>query len=444
MDFIESGLKKSRFDKYLFLFALVLMTIGFFSVVSSTAILTYHPRIIKTHAIAFIIGLLFMLLFWILNYQIFNDQWKYVYAFSLAILAGLFMFGVIDKGSRSWYRLPFFSIQPSEFARIGLILTLSSYLEKNFNRMSEFFYLFLGLLITAPFMFLMLKQPDFSGILITLPVIFAMFYVAGASMFHVYVTLAYVFVSSLFPLLWTAIVLNPDLADNPFISAFFELADLSWNTFFFIVFVAVFSYIIWKVSIYFKNVSGIYFAGFAAIIIAGFLTGIFIKKQIKSYQYKRIEVFLSPQKDPKGAGYNLLQARIAIGSGGLFGKGVFSGTQTRLGFVPERHTDFILSVVGEEMGFLGILVVMTLYAAILYRIKKIAMLARDNYGYFICVGFFALFSSYFLINFGMILGFLPVAGVPLPMLSYGGSNLVSVFIILGLLQSVYSRRYSIT
>lgn len=439
-----SVLKKTRFDWYLFAFALVLIAIGTFAILSSTALLPAQTRIIRTHFLALFVGLIFMLLFWVINYQIFNDQWKYVYAFSIIILAGLFIFGVVDKGSRSWYRLPFFSLQPSEFARIGLILSLSSYLEKNFNRMSEFFYLFLGLLITVPFMFLMLKQPDFSGILITLPVIFAMFYVAGASSFHVYIILAYVFVSSLFPFLWTAIVLNPDLADNMFISAFFELADLGWNTFFFIIFVSAAAYLIWKITVYFKNIPGIYFAGFAVIIIAGFLTGIFIKQQIKSYQYKRVEVFISPEKDPKGAGYNLLQARIAIGSGGFFGKGVFSGTQARLGFVPERHTDFILSVIGEELGFIGTFGTMSLYALIIYRIRKIAALARDNYGYFICVGFFALFFSYFLINFGMILGFLPVAGVPLPMLSYGGSNLVSIFIILGLIQSVYSRRYSIT
>lgn len=112
--------------------------------------------------------------------------------------------------------------------------------------------------------------------------------------------------------------------------------------------------------------------------------------------------------------------------------------------MPERHTDFILSVIGEELGFMGIMAVMALYALIIYRIRQIARLARDNYGYFVCVGFFSLFFSYFIINFGMILGFLPVAGVPLPMLSYGGSNMVSVFTIIGILQSIYSRRYSIT
>ncbi len=442
---MQSGtIKKKVFDWYLFYFVIALVIIGSIAIISSTYMLPAQSRIIRTHFIALFIGIAFMSFFGILNYQIFNDQWKYIYALSIIVLAGLFIFGSVEKGARSWYRLTFFSIQPSEFARIGLILTMSSFLERNLNRISEFFYLFLGLLITFPFMFLMLKQPDFSGILITIPVIFSMFYVAGASSFHVSIFLSYVFLSSLFPLLWTAIVLNPSLSDNFFISIFFELADLGWNTLIFIILIAFLSFATWKVLNYFKRISGFYFAGFAVVLIAGFLTGVFIKHQIKSYQYKRVQVFLDPAKDPKGAGYNLLQARIAIGSGGFTGKGIFSGTQSRLGFVPERHTDFILSVVGEELGFVGIFLVMGLYAIIMYRIKTISDLARDNYGYFICVGFFSLFFSYFLINFGMILGFLPVAGVPLPLLSYGGSNMVSIFIIIGLLQSVYSRRYSIT
>jgi rod shape determining protein RodA len=145
-------------------------------------------------------------------------------------------------------------------------------------------------------------------------------------------------------------------------------------------------------------------------------------------------VFLSPEADPKGAGYNLLQARIAIGSGGLLGKGIFSGTQSRLGFVPERHTDFILAVVGEEMGFWGTMLVMGLYVIILSRIRISARLARDRFGYLLCCGIFAMFMVYFFINFGMLLGLSPVAGVPLPLLSYGGSNLVATLVALGLVQ----------
>lgn len=441
---VDFKLKKSRFDWILMTVFILLILIGTVSIISSTVMLESHYRLIRTQILAIAIGIFLLSFFWVLNYQIFNDQYKYVYSFSILILLGVLFFGVVDKGSRSWYRLPFFSIQPSEFARIGIILFLSSYLSKNYTKISEFSYFLFGLFLFSPFVFLFLKQPDFSGILITMPVVLGMFYVAGANAFHIMIFATYVFVSSIFPFLWTIITLNPDLVDNSFISIFFELADLGWNTIIFILFVIVFSYFAWKITVKFKPfVNGIYFGGMALIIIAGFITGIFVKKQIKSYQYKRIEVFLSPQKDPRGAGYNLLQARIAIGSGGLLGKGFFSGTQARFGFVPERHTDFIISVVGEEAGFLGLFFVMSLYAILLYRIKKIAIIARDNYGYFICVGFFFLFLTYFTINLGMILGFLPVAGIPLPMLSYGGSNLVSMFIIIGILQSIYSRRYSI-
>jgi len=168
-----------------------------------------------------------------------------------------------------------------------------------------------------------------------------------------------------------------------------------------------------------------------------------VKNQMKDYQQKRLEVFLSPETDPRGAGYNLLQARIAIGSGGILGRGIFSGTQSRLGFVPERHTDFILAVVGEEMGFWGMLLVTGLYVLMMGRIMQGARLARDRFGYLVNCGIFAMFLVYFCINFGMLLGLAPVAGVPLPLVSYGGSNLVATLMAIGIAESVYARRYAL-
>ncbi|PIS46838.1 MAG: hypothetical protein COT17_06510 [Elusimicrobia bacterium CG08_land_8_20_14_0_20_51_18] len=438
-------IKKSRFDWVLMFAVIALMVIGTVAVLSSTVSLNSQSRLIRTQFFAIGIGLFFMLVVWTLNYQIFQDQWKYVYALAILILLGVLFFGVVDKGSRSWYRLPFFSIQPSEFSRIGLVLVIANYLDKKGPRIREFSGIIVPILFSLPILFALLKQPDFSGILTTVPVIMIMLYCAGANIFHIYVILSYVLLSALFPLLWTLIALNPDLTDNGLVNLFFDLASFGWNTLIFVVSVIALSYLLWRVFLKFKPfISGIYFAGIAVVLISGFLSGIFIKKQIKEYQYKRVEVFISPEKDPRGAGYNLLQAKIAIGSGGFFGKGVFSGSQARLGFVPEKHTDFILSVIGEEMGFIGVSLVMFLYAVIMYRIKKIASFARDRFGYFAACGIFGLFLTYFVINFGMILGFIPVAGVPLPLLSYGGSNMVATLSAIGVIQSIYSRRYSIT
>ncbi|MBO5911390.1 MAG: FtsW/RodA/SpoVE family cell cycle protein, partial [Elusimicrobiaceae bacterium] len=160
-------------------------------------------------------------------------------------------------------------------------------------------------------------------------------------------------------------------------------------------------------------------------------------------QRKRIETFLAPDADPQGAGYNVLQAQIAMGSGGVLGKGLFSGTQSRLGFVPEKHTDFILAVAGEELGLWGMLLVLGLYMMILWRIVVIAYESSDHYGYLVCAGIFGMFLTYMLVNFGMLLGIVPVAGIPLPFISYGGSNLVASLWALGVVQSVHARRLGI-
>ena len=229
-----------------------------------------------------------------------------------------------------------------------------------------------------------------------------------------------------------------------FINFFYGLSRFDWQFAAFLAAVAAAAYLLWIVFIkFYVNISGVYFLSAALVIMFGLFSGIVVKKQMKYHQQKRVEVFLSPNSDPRGAGYNLNQAQIAMGSGGLLGKGVFSGTQSKLGFVPERHTDFILAVIGEEMGFMGVIIVMGLYVFLMRRIVRIAYLSRDRFGYLVNCGIFGMFMVYFSVNFGMLLGLNPVAGVPLPLLSYGGSNLVSTMIAIGIVQSVYSRRYTL-
>jgi rod shape determining protein RodA len=440
----QTGLKKSRMDWILFFSVLTLITVGTLAISSSVAALPSQYRIIRTHFIAIPLGLIALAAVWSLNYQVFQDQWKFVYGAMLLMLIGVLIFGVIDKGSRSWYRLPFFSVQPSEFARIGLILVLANYLDKRITKIREFPVVLGALMLSLPVFFLLIKQPDFSAILLTLPVVLLMLFAAGANIFHLYIILGYSFISALFPILWTIITLNPELMESPLVSYFFHLSDFGWSALGFVFCVGAAAYLLWVLSVkLYSNISGVFFGGAALVLVLGFFSGVMVKNQMKEYQQKRLEVFLSPESDPKGAGYNLLQARIAIGSGGVLGKGIFSGTQSRLGFVPERHTDFILAVVGEEMGFWGTMLVMGLYVLILGRIRMCAKLARDRFGYLVNCGIFSMFMVYFCINFGMLLGLSPVAGVPLPLLSYGGSNLVATLISIGLVQSIYARRYAL-
>ena len=271
-----------------------------------------------------------------------------------------------------------------------------------------------------------------------------MLFAAGANISHLAIIFGYSFISGLFPVLWTLVNMNPEMLDNPLVRYFFSLSNFGWNAVFFISGTGVIAYLLWLLSVkLYSNISGVYFAGAAVVIALGFLSGVMVKHQMKEYQQKRLEVFLSPETDPRGAGYNLLQARVAIGSGGILGRGIFSGTQSRLGFVPERHTDFILAVIGEEMGFLGMSLVVGLYVIVLRRIMLAARLARDRFGYLVNCGIFGMFMIYFFINFGMLLGFMPVAGVPLPLLSYGGSNMMATLIAVGVVQSIYARRYAL-
>ena len=160
----------------------------------------------------------------------------------------------------------------------------------------------------------------------------------------------------------------------------------------------------------------------------------------KPYQKDRILTFLNPELDPMGSGYHVIQSKIAIGSGQIFGKGLFHGTQNNLGFIPERHTDFIFSVIGEELGLVGCVVILCLFLWLLSRIIHIAKVAKDDYGMLICVGIMAMFLFHILENVGMTIQIMPVTGIPLPFISYGGSSLLTNMAAIGVVLNIGMRR----
>ncbi|MDD5440040.1 MAG: rod shape-determining protein RodA [Candidatus Omnitrophica bacterium] len=178
----------------------------------------------------------------------------------------------------------------------------------------------------------------------------------------------------------------------------------------------------------------------AALMAGGICVSPFFWHLLKAYQKKRLLVFLNPDLDPLGAGYTIIQSKIAVGSGQLFGKGWLAGTQSQLNFLPERHTDFIFSVVGEEWGFVGACVLLALYFVILYRGIRIAEMNYDLYGKVIAVGLVSLLGFQVIVNIGMTIGLLPVVGVTLPFISYGGSSLVVSILNVCLLLNVGMRR----
>jgi len=162
---------------------------------------------------------------------------------------------------------------------------------------------------------------------------------------------------------------------------------------------------------------------------------------LKPYQKERIEAFLKPGEDPRGSGYQVMQSRIAVGSGGFWGKGIGQGSQNQLGFVPVRWADFILAAVAEEMGFLGVFVALMLYMALLLRLVQNAQMANDRAGMYLVMGVAAVLAFHVFVNVAMIIGYVPVTGIPLPLMSYGGSATLFVFMSLGLVLNVRMRRF---
>ena len=185
--------------------------------------------------------------------------------------------------------------------------------------------------------------------------------------------------------------------------------------------------VIWLAGINVK-----YFAySFVALLIAMPFAIAFLKP----YQKLRILTFLDPDRDPLGAGYQIIQSKIAVGSGGITGKGFLKGTQSYLDFLPEKHTDFIFTLFSEEFGFFGSLFILLLYVLIISRIVKIGHLTRSNFGKIYCYGFSTAFFSYVIVNMGMVLGLLPIVGAPLPILSYGGSSMLATMLGLSVVMS---------
>jgi len=184
----------------------------------------------------------------------------------------------------------------------------------------------------------------------------------------------------------------------------------------------------------------LHFGAYAATVLIGGSLAVMTPYFLKGYQRQRLLVFLDPKHDPQGSGWSLIQSKIAVGSGELSGKGLYHGTQTQLGFVPAHSTDFIFAVIGEELGFLGSLLLLALYAVLLAAGTLAITASRDRYGVLVAVGIIAMFAFHIVVNVGMTIGIMPVTGIPLPFISYGGSSLITCFLAVGVLLNIHVQR----
>ena len=444
---INTGSKiKSRKLDWPLIYALMgLCVMGFFTILSAVSGMKEMPSIISTHLVALPVGIAAFIFGWIFNYQIYAEHYKKLYVFVIFLLVAVLAFGIVARGSHSWFRMGGFSFQPAELCRIVLIVITSAFLASRPRQIKSFKTLALFAAFILPVFGLIMMQPDFSSIVVTAPALLILLFVAGVNTYYFVLIIAFVIMASIFPILWTYFSLYPEIMENSVILTWLNSLSFDITACSILSTSVLLSFlIVWSVLKYFRIFIPFTLTVILALsIIGGFFSGYVVNKHIKSYQRKRVEAFLAPSADPKGASYNVLQAQIAMGSGGVLGKGFFSGTQSRLGFVPERHTDFILAILGEETGLLGTLLVLGLYILMLWRIILISQNSSDLFGYLLCSGIFAIFFVYMVFNFGMLIGIVPVAGIPLPFISYGGSNLVSSMWALGLVEGVYFRRLSL-
>ena len=382
---------RNKIDMPLLYAMIGLVVLGALCIMSAVNSLSWSNAIVRTHLVALPIGLLAFAFGWSFNYQIYDEQYKWVYGFILTLLIGVLLFGSYQRGSRSWFVLPFFSMQPSEICRVCTLLVAAAFLDRRRRKIGEFSSLFgLGLLL-VPVFGLIMMQPDFSSVVVTLPALLVLLFCAGMNVFYLSMGVLFVAVAGFFTISWTYLYLNPALTENWFFRVFYQLGHNGWYICGFTLFIILGVYLVWW---FFRQlrylVHPIYFIVATLVILAGLFGGMFVDHQMKPHQRKRVETFLAPRSDPRGAGYNVLQAQIAMGAGGMWGKGLFSGTQSRLGFVPEKHTDFILAVVGEELGLWGTCLILGLYLLILWRIVFIGYTSSDRYGYLVCSGIFGM------------------------------------------------------
>ncbi len=359
------------------LFVVVLAIIGFGILMISSATSSFVAEgsqigLVGKQLISFFMGLIFIALIVSFDYNYIGKFYWYFYGISILILIIVKIFGTEINGAKSWMQFGSFTFQPSEFAKILLILFLAKVLSdlkeegEGLINYPKYLGMVLGLL-SIP-LILILIQPDFG----------------------------------------TAMV------------------------FIFLIAVMLFS----------ANLSYKYFVGAGISILAvAPIAWFFI---LQEYQKDRIRVFLNPEEDPLNRGFQVIQSKIAIGSGGLYGKGIFQGIQTQMGLLPFKETDFIFSVIGEELGFIFSVIVILLFGFILLRIIDIARNSKDFFGALIVIGIGAMIGIHVIQNIGMTIGLMPVTGIPLPFISAGGTSLMTNMIGIGFVLNVAMRRQKIT
>lgn len=357
---LRVGMKRiKKMNHALLINALMIVCVSLLSVYSAS----YHRTdsfFVKELVWTFL-GVLTYFGFSFINYRNYAKYSKLVYLINVVLLLSVYVFGATRLGAKRWIPLGPINIQPSEFAKLFLVLTLSEVLANRF-------------------------KDNFRGLKAVV--------IAGLHIIPIFILIAK----------------QPDLGTS-------------------LVIIFLFAVLIFINGIDWKTIIGLAVPAVAMIPIA-------FKFILKPYQKQRILTFLNPEADMLGSGWNVIQSMIAVGSGKLYGKGFLQGTQSKLRFLPESHTDFIGAVFLEEMGFVGGVILLGLYLVLILQVCRMGSNSVDRYGKLVCYGIAAILLFHVFVNVGMIMGIMPVTGLPLLLMSYGGSSYIFTFMMLGIVQSI--------
>jgi rod shape determining protein RodA len=383
-----------------------------------------------------ILGGIFLLLIDIKKIQ---DISEFLYLFGILMLIATLLIGTRVRGSKSWIKFGFFSIQPSEFMKLFYILFVAKIITLYQNdekyRSSVKFFIIVGLITALPAI-LILLQPDFGSTFILALIFLTIAFLANLN----------------FELLILTVVMGLFIFSLPLLRVYLKLIDTTVfiknlvfsNRYFLIIsaLMTIVGVIILLISTQVESKTVMRISFILIGIGISIVLSILADKMLADYQKKRLLVFINPELDKLGSGYNIIQSKIAIGAGGLFGKGLFKGTQSQFGFLPERSTDFIFSIIGEEGGFILSFLILIIYGIIFVKILTLIRITSSFYNKMVLAGIFGYFFNQSILNIGMTIGLMPITGVPLPFLSSGGSSLLTSIFAYMLVLNISMKRYS--
>jgi rod shape determining protein RodA len=400
-----------KLDLVLLAAAFGLILIGVLSIYSATiSAQSGQPNHLKQIIWAVVSVFIFLIVYFIpLKY--FNLLAIPSYIVSLIFLVAVLLVGKKISGSQSWIPLGLIDFQPSEMAKVAVVLALGNFISRrNVDINYPKHFIIAALMVFVPFA-LILRQPDLGTALVFVAIFFAGVFWQGLSAFAMFVIITPVIVgiSSIF-----SIIPALTLLIFVIVGLYFFKRDFFIST-----------------GVFILNLSAIFFVDYALRILS-------------PHQIKRIQTFLDPSSDPLGSGYNAIQAKVAVGSGGLLGKGFLEGSQTQLKFIPEQWTDFIFCVIGEEFGFIGAMFTLILFMILIFRMIRIAKLSKSDFRSNVVIMVLAIFVTHIFINVGMSIGLVPVIGIPLPLVSYGGSALLTNVFMIAMVMNFYKNRTSYT